>query len=333
MPQSRRPLTSPAATPGDVVAAVVAKRAELLEQGWDCGAVSIGHWLRRARMSAVPSARTIHRVLVAAELVEPQPAKRPRSSYKRFTAASPNSCWQMDGMKWHLRDQTPVVVLRVQDDHSRMLLASRVAGTENSQDAWACMSVAMRRHGRPAMFLSDGGAAFTMRRTHGSLGQFEAQLRQHGIMPVVASPWHPQTCGKKEREWKTLQQWLQAHPPARDRAELQTHLDAYDLLFNTQRPHQAHNGATPQEAYTAIPKAAAADVALAAPITTHHVRARRDGVIDLGGGLKTSIGPRWAYATVTVIREDPAVAIFHDDKLIDYLHIDPTRKYQPRPRR
>ncbi len=333
VPRSRRPLSSPTVTPPNMVALLVAKRAELTAAGWDCGAVSIGHWLRREGAAGVPSARTIHRILVAAGVVEPQPRKRPRSSYKRFEAAAPNSCWQIDGMKWQLADGTLVVVLRVQDDRSRKLLASVVADTENSSDAWKCVALAIARHGAPAMFLSDGGVAFTMRRVHGSLGQFEAKLRQRGILPVVASPNHPQTCGKKEREWETLQQWLNARPLARTHTELQAQLDAYDLIFNSRRPHQAHSGATPDEIYTAHPKASAADVALAAPLTQHKVRARRDGVIDLGGGLKTSIGVQWAYATVTVIREDPAVAIFHDNQLIDFLHIDPSRQYQLRSRR
>jgi transposase InsO family protein len=312
-----------------MVQAVVAERATLTGRGLDCGAVSIRYWLRRAGVDA-PSARTIHRILVSSGLVEPQPKKRPRSSYRRFQAASPNGCWQMDGMKWPLLDGAVVTVLRVQDDHSRKIMASRAALSENTDDVWACLLAAFARHGRPAMLLTDGGSAFTMRRIHGSLGALEARLRRCGILPVVASPAHPRTCGKKEREWQTLQAWLKMRPPAKDLPGLQRQLDAYDLIFNHERPHQAHHGATPDETFAASPKARAADAALAPPMSLTRVRARLNGVIDLGGGLKTSIGTEWAYAQVTVLREDPAVAIFHDDDLIDFLHIDPSRKYQLR---
>lgn len=331
VPLSRRPLRSPNATDAAMMAVVITKRLQLIADGWDAGAVSIRHWLRREGIET-PSARTIHRILVNHGLVEAQPRKRPRSSFKRFAHPDPNGRWQIDGMKWELADHTEVVVIRIQDDCSRAVMATRAAFSENTRDAWACMETAMQRHGRPAMFLSDGGPAFTHRRISGTLGEFEARLRNVGILPVVSSSGHPQTCGKKEREWRTLQLWLDARPRAEDLAGLQRQLDAYDLIFNHQRPHQAHDGATPAERYRASPKAQAADGPLAAPMDTTTVKARRDGVIDLGRGMKTSIGVQWAYATVTVIREDPAVAIFHEDQLIRFLHIDPDRTYQLQPK-
>ena len=63
------------------------------------------------------------------------------------------------------------------------------------------------------------------------------------------------------------------------------------------------------------------------------VKVRRNGVIDLGRRAKMSIGTQWAQTTVTVIREDPAIAIFHDDELIEFIHLDPDREYQLRTRR
>ena len=47
------------------------------------------------------------------------------------------------------------------DDHSRMLLATRVAPSENMADTWALLQNAMARHGRPAMLLHDGSIAFS----------------------------------------------------------------------------------------------------------------------------------------------------------------------------
>ena len=333
VPGSRRPLHSPSATPPAMMELVIGKRLWLLGEGLDAGALSIRYWLLREDRTP-PSARTIHRILCAHGLVEPQPKKRPRSSFKRFEFPDPNACWQMDGMKWKLADHTEVVVLRLLDDHSRAGMASLACERENTHNAWAVMETAMERHGRPAMFLSDGGTAFTQRRTHTpGLGEFEARLRHVGILPVVSSSAHPQTCGKKEREWQTQQRWLRARPPAQNLAELQRQLDAYDLIYNHQRPHQALGGATPHERYLARPKATAADRPLATPMTTRTVKIDRQGCVNLGNGQSTSIGTQWAYSTVTVLREDPAAAIFHDDQLLRFLHIDPDRKYQKRAKR
>jgi transposase InsO family protein len=331
LPRSRRPASSPTRVAEEVVEVVLEMRSKLVGEGLDAGAVSIRYRMLRGTGPRPPSARTIHRILVAHGAVEPQPRKRPRSSYRRFEFSRPNGCWQIDGMKWRLADHTEVVVLRLLDDHSRLSLASLACHRENTANAWRLMELAMDRHGRPAMFLSDGGTAFTQRRTHTrGLGEFEARLRVLGILPVVASPSHPQTCGKKEREWQTLQRWLRARPPAADLPALQRQLDAYDLIYNTDRPHQALGGATPQERYQATDKATAADHPLTAPMTTTTVTARRTGVIDIGRGQQTSLGTQWAYATVTVLRDDPAVAVFHDNRLIHFLHVDPNRRYQLR---
>ena len=197
----------------------------------------------------LPSPRTVHRVLVRAGVVEAAPAKRPRSSFRRFEYDRPNGCWQIDGTGWHLADRTWVCILRVGDDHSRMALATRAAAAETTTDAWACVETAIERHGRPVMLLSDGGAAFTQRRRgpKSGLSDFEARLRALGINPVVSSPFHPQTCGKKERDWQPLKRWLAAQPPP-DLEELQRQLDAYDVLFNTDRPHQGIGRADPGRA-------------------------------------------------------------------------------------
>src|SRR5512141_1145280 len=89
---SSRPRSCPSRTPQPVVELIVAKRAELAAAGWDHGARSIASRLRRAGVAEVPSARTVHRVLVREGLVDPQPGKRPRNSYKRFEHPKPNSC-------------------------------------------------------------------------------------------------------------------------------------------------------------------------------------------------------------------------------------------------
>lgn len=331
LPRSRRPRSSPNATPAEVVAQVIAKREQLKAEGWDCGALSIHH--RMLRQGPAPSARTIHRILVTHGLVEPQPKKRPRSSFRSFAYARANECWQMDGHDLQLADGTGYKALRIQDDCSRQVMATRAAWTENTADLWRCFETACQRHGTPAMFLSDNGSALSQRRTRGIMGEFEARLRASGVLPITSRIRHPQTCGKKEREWQTLDLWLAARPAPRTLDEAQRLFDTYDWLFNHDRPHQAHHGKTPAEVYAAAEKASAAPAPLAHPVLVNEVKVRPSGVIDLGRGNQMSIGIQWAGATVTVLREDPACAIFHDRELIDFIHIDPGRSYQLRQRR
>lgn len=328
LPRSRRPHGNPARTDPQLEARIVAQREWLLGEGWDYGARSIASYLAREG-HPVPSVRTIHRVLVRHGLVSPQPAKRPRSSWKSFEHAQPNACWQMDGTEWHLADGSTVKILAVLDDHSRAILGTAVTPTENTVDAWACVRKAVRRHGRPAMFLTDNAAAYSARRRRGGLCDFEAQLRHLGITPVTSSPYHPQTCGKKEREWGTLKRWLRARPPAVSTAELAQQVEAYTAYYNTIRPHQALRGATPHERYTSAEKASPGTAALPPPMTMATVRAARNGTIALAGPERINLGQAWSHATLTVLREDLDVVIFHDNRIIRSLRIDPSRRSQP----
>ena len=68
---------------------------------------------------------SIWRILRARGFVTPQPHKRPKSSYTRFVAALPNETWQSDMTHWQLADGSPVEILNMIDDHSRLCVASR----------------------------------------------------------------------------------------------------------------------------------------------------------------------------------------------------------------
>lgn len=332
VPRSRRPLSCPSQTPTAVVDLVVAKRTSLLSEGLDAGAQSI-RWGLEADghdPDGLPCVRTIHRILTRAGLVIAQPQKRPRSSFKQFASPWANGCWQLDGHEVRLARGGSAVVLRIQDDHSRQIMATRAAASENTTDAWACVQTAIDRHGAPAMFLSDNGSAFSQRRAKGVLSEFEARLRGHGVLPVTSSVGRPQTCGKKEREWQTLDRWLAARPPAQDLAELQRQLDAYDLIFNQQRRHQALDGLTPAQAYERAEKACPAPAPLAAPAELRRVKVWSNGAVSLGHSQTISIGREWAHTTVDVLREDPTCAIFHDGHLLEIFHINPDQRHQPR---
>ena len=119
-----------------------------------------------------------------------------------------------------------------------------------------------------------------------------------------------------------------AHPPATTLAELQNLLDAYDVLFNTDRPHQGINGATPAERYAASAKAVPAPGPLAPPVSHSQRQVRASGRVDLGNRFSVCLGHEWTGATVTVVRDDLDVAILHEGQLIKRLTIDTSRKSQ-----
>jgi transposase InsO family protein len=250
------PKSSPNKVPVQVEEMAVRVRKELAEQGWDCGPISVHDQMLRLGMPA-PSRATLARIFTAHGMVVPQPQKRPRASWRRFTYPAPNGCWQLDGTEVALADGSTAVALQVQDDHSRKVLASQACRTENARDAWTVVQLAISRHGVPQRFLTDNGTAFNVTR-RGQLGLLTRQLHKLGVNTIAATPNHPQTCGKNERLHRTLKRWLAARPAAQDLAQLQVLLEEFEPAYNTERGHQAlPDRCTPQQAWDATPAAAA----------------------------------------------------------------------------
>ena len=73
-----------------------------------------------------------------------------------------------------------------------------------------------------------------------------------GVEAITGKPYKPTTQGKNERFHQTLFRYLDKQPLADTLAELQAQVDAFDHIYNTERPHQGLPGrVTPQTAWEA----------------------------------------------------------------------------------
>ena len=63
-----------------------------------------------------------------------------------------------------------------------------------------------------------------------------------GVEAITGKPYKPTTQGKNERFHQTLFRYLDKQPLADTLAELQAQVDAFDHIYNTQRPHQGLPG-------------------------------------------------------------------------------------------
>lgn len=79
-----------------------------------------------------------------------------------------------------------------------------------------------------------------------------------GVEAITGKPYKPTTQGKNERFHQTLFRYLDKQPLADALAELQAQVDAFDHIYNTERPHQGLPGrVTPHTAWEATAKAEA----------------------------------------------------------------------------
>jgi transposase InsO family protein len=333
-PRSRRPKSCPSQTAPEIQQAIVDLRRELTDAGLDAGAQTIAHHLR-LRFGAAPSRPTIWRILKSNGLIEPQPHKRPKSSWIRFEAELPNEMWQADATHWQLADGTDVEVLNLLDDHSRFSLASVAFRTVKAPDVLHAFYAAAESYGYPAKFLSDNAAVFSGAPRRGRV-VLESELDRLGIESKHSSPYHPQTCGKVERFHQTLKRFLSRQAPAESLAHLQLQLDTFRTYYNQQRPHRSVDGRTPLQAFQARLKAGPA--LLTPPV---EYRVRRDK-LDSGGRVTIRYLGRLRHLhvsykhrgrAVTLLVAGPHLRIVADDgSILRELTLDPTRDYQPVPR-
>jgi transposase InsO family protein len=334
-PRSRRPHTSPHRLPQNTIELIIELREKLASKGLDHGPHTIA-WHLQHHHGLVVSVNSIHRHLRAGGYIDPQPHKRPKSSYIRFAAEQPNERWQADFTHWWLADHTHVEILNWIDDHARYALSATAHRRVTGPIVLAEFRKTVAAHGVPASTLTDNGMVFTTRFSGGKGGRnsFEHELHRLGITQINSTPNHPTTCGKIERFHQTLKKWLTSQPRAATLAELQTQLNTFLEAYNHQRPHRSlPHHATPATAYTARPKADPATR------TDTHNRVRRDridqaGVITLrvAGRLHhIGVGRTYTGTRVLVLIQDLHIRIIHaaTGELLRELTLNPRNDYQP----
>ena len=345
-PRSRRPRTSPSATPAAHVEQVLRLRKQLAEAGLDAGADTIA-WHLEHRHQVQLSRATINRILARAGAITPEPRKRPRSSYIRFEAEMPNETWQSDFTHYRLtrpgdpepRTGSDCEVLTWLDDHSRIALHISAHVRITGPIVLASFRETAALHGYPASTLTDNGMVYTTRFAGGRGGRtsLEHELRRLDIVQKNSRPNHPTTCGKVERFQQTMKKWLRAQPaqPATI-AELQRLLDDFADEYNHRRPHRSlPRRATPATTYTARPKATPG----ASRAADTHDRVRHDRIDESGcvtlrmnGRLHhIGIGRTHARTHVILLVQDLHIRVVDaaTGELLRELVLDPSRDYQP----
>jgi len=332
-PRKRTPKTNPRATPIELVEAVKQMRYELESTGLDAGPISI-HWNLKQQGLEPPSTATIRRILTRANMITPQPRKRPRSSYIRFEADQPNETWQSDFTHWPLADGTDIEILNFLDDHSRFLLACNAFRPVTGHSVVGVFLDCVEQYGPPQSTLTDNGFVYTAK-YRGGRNKFEYTLKELGIQQKNGSPNHPQTQGKIERFHQTLKYWLAQQPRARNIEELQNQLDKFRVTYNEYRPHSSLRHKTPHEVYHATIEAAPIRGVL-----EEHYRVRYDRIDNTGkvtlrraGKLhKLGVGRANATARVILLVDETTVTITNQKtgEVLGEYRIEPTRKYWPK---
>jgi hypothetical protein len=168
-------------------------------------------------------------------------------------AHEPNMIWTTDFKgQFKTRDGRYCFPLTVQDMHARFLLGCQglldvsIAGTR------AVFVRLFQEFGLPERIRSDNGTPFASNAL-GRLSQLSMWFVRLGITPEFIEPASPYQNGKHENMHLVLKRQATKPPRANLQAQ-QRVLNTFRYEYNCVRPHEALNGAVPNDLYHSSPR-------------------------------------------------------------------------------
>lgn len=256
--RSHRPVRCPHQMPAHVEAALLELRRS--RPYW--GPRRLVFELAKRQVMPVVSESAAYRALLRAGMIDPAARDRRSRKWKRWERGAPMELWQMDIVGgFPLADGTSAKALTGIDDHSRLCVAARLMARERTRAVCDGLRAALATHGVPEQILTDNGKVFTGRFCHPPVEVlFDAICRQNGIEHLLTQPRSPTTTGKIERFHRSLRaEFLSNTAPFRNLKVAQQALDEWVDYYNTARPHQSLDMATPTQRFgTAQPSTTSA---------------------------------------------------------------------------
>lgn len=316
--RSHRPQTCPHQTDPETEAAICELRRE--HPGW--GPRRICHQLGRCGLDPIPSRSAIYRCLRRHRLIELRRRRKRRDEFRRWERERPMQLWQMDVMGGiELDDGTELKAVTGVDDHSRFCVAAGLVTRATSKAVCEVLSASLSRYGIPDEILTDNGKCFT-----GRFGPqpvevlFDRICRENGISHRTTAPRSPTTTGKIERFHQSLRREFLADRTFASLQAAQDALDGWVTDYNTVRPHQALEMATPSERFGIGPLAKDGS---SVPVDEHEDHAgqwvlRRvgsNGVVSVDNQV-FSVGNAFRAELVDVFVDETTIQVWSKNHLI-----------------
>jgi putative transposase len=250
---SRRPHTSPTATPAAIVEQV--RAARVAHPTW--GAGKLRQWLhRRDPTTAWPCRDTIHDVLRRQGLVRQRVRRRPalHPPVHLTTPTQPNRLWTTDYKgEFRTGDGAWCYPFTLRDGCTRYVLRCTALLTHTRAVTQPEFVHAFRTFGLPDRIRSDNGPPFGAAGL-GRLSRLAVWWLRLGIVPERITPRHPEQNGSHEQFHAVLKRETTRPPAASARAQ-QRRFTAFVAEYNHERPHDALGGVPPGTRYQPSPRA------------------------------------------------------------------------------
>jgi transposase InsO family protein len=208
------------------------------------------------RVASAPSESAIYRCLKRHGLIELRGRRKRRDEFKRWQRDRPMQLWQIDVMGGvALDDGSELKMVTGVDDNSRFCVIAQLVRRAITREVCGAFAAALKRYGVPDEVLTDNGKVFTGRfGPNPSEVLFDRICRENGIAHRLTKPRSPTTTGKIERFHQSVRKEFLVDRTFPSLKGAQAALDAWVADYNTNRPHQALEMATPAERFRSVPR-------------------------------------------------------------------------------
>jgi putative transposase len=247
--RSRRPRSSPMATPPEIVERIL--QLKRCHPHWGPKKIMV-RLIRLEPERKWPSPTTAHRILRQHGLVASRRRQR-RHSYPHAggpfkPALEPNDVWTTDFKgQFRLGNGRLCYPLTLGDLASRFALKCEALNGTTEAEAWKPFDRAFREYGLPRRMRSDNGVPFASRGLCG-LSRLSVWWLKLGIELERIDPGQPQQNGAHERAHRTLKAEA-TRPPERSQRAQQRRFDSFREIYNNERPHEALGMRVPADLY------------------------------------------------------------------------------------
>ncbi len=177
------------------------------------------------------------------------PPRRSQNSGKRaqgtaeqsvwnLPATGPNHVWSYDFMSGRTRDGSPLRILNVVDEYTRLALGCRVSRSIGARDVVSELERLFDQHGKPKVLRSDNGREFIAE----SLGEW---LAEQGVKTAFIEKGSPQQNAFVERFNGTMRDEVLNGEEFNSVLEARVVIGDWLVEYNTIRPHRGLGMLTP----------------------------------------------------------------------------------------
>jgi hypothetical protein len=218
------------------------------------GATAIAARLRDKQVNPLPSSASIERVVRAAGLSHPRPAKvKPEVSYPHLEPTQAQQLVQVDIVPHFLPGGAKAACFNAVDVVSHYPTGQQ-SGQRRADDALAFLTHLWQTLGIPDYTQVDNESCFSGGFTHpGVLGQVVRLALWVGTELVFSPLYHPQSNGTVERFHQDYNQFVWQKFELADLAAVQRHSPAFFEAYRYSQHIQALHGHSPAQVHFAVP--------------------------------------------------------------------------------